>query len=213
MTAESAPSHSRLANYVPAAAVDELTSTLKHHGVRLVVTRARVSKLGDYRFPSLDHPRHTITINGDLNPYMFLLVLLHEVAHLLTFVDYGRSVRPHGAEWARHYVQLLAHYHSLGAFPAEADALLRRYTARLPLHRATGQQLERLLRSFDPDYNPQQQLTLADLPEGSLFVLRNHPHMVLRSVQRRRTRYHCVEPATGRAFLVQGAAPVIAIEG
>ena len=35
----------------------------------------------------------------NLNPYRFLMTLVHEVAHLVAFQKYGRAIKPHGKEW------------------------------------------------------------------------------------------------------------------
>jgi predicted SprT family Zn-dependent metalloprotease len=48
-----------------------------------------------------------ITVNGDLNPYSFLITTLHEFAHLHTYLKYGTRVAPHGEEWKNCYRKLL----------------------------------------------------------------------------------------------------------
>lgn len=42
---------------------------------------------------------HQITINQNLNKYAFLLTLVHEIAHLITYVNHGWNVKGHGPEW------------------------------------------------------------------------------------------------------------------
>ena len=39
---------------------------------------------------------HRISVNGNLNKYSFLITLIHELAHLLTFTQYKNRVDPHG---------------------------------------------------------------------------------------------------------------------
>ena len=46
-------------------------------------------------------------MNGDLNPYSFLITTLHEFAHLHTFQQHGNRVNPHGDEWKTNFRKLL----------------------------------------------------------------------------------------------------------
>ena len=48
-----------------------------------------------------------ITVNGDLNPYSFLITTIHEFAHLVTFEEYQGRVKPHGKEWQLTYSKML----------------------------------------------------------------------------------------------------------
>ena len=44
-------------------------------------------------------PHHRISVNENLNPYAFLITLLHEVAHMTTWEKHRlrmRRCRPHG---------------------------------------------------------------------------------------------------------------------
>lgn len=73
-----------LAKYMPAAAVEPIYDFMEQYHVHLHITRKRTSKLGDYRWPQRGHNYQEISVNGDMNPYQFLMVLLHEMAHLNT---------------------------------------------------------------------------------------------------------------------------------
>lgn len=73
-----------LEKYVPPASTDYCHQLLYRYGFRLKITRSRKTKLGDYRFLSVQK-KHVITVNHDLNPFQFLITYIHEVAHLVTF--------------------------------------------------------------------------------------------------------------------------------
>ena len=199
-----------LGNHLPAQAVDMVYSYLDRYRVHFHITRGRRSKLGDYRRPQeggrVPHPYHEMSINGDLNPYLFLWVFLHEAAHLETHLKYN-NVQPHGYEWQREEALLVATHAAL--FPPEVQPLLARYVRRIPLSRSILQQIEALLHRYDPGYSDEEHLTLDGLPAGSRFRLKTKPDMLLESVERRRTRWLCRDVATGRQYTVAATAEVI----
>lgn len=198
-----------LGRYLYADAVDGVFDFMNHHSVDLHITRDRRSKLGDYRWPQHGYTHHTISINGSLNPYMFLLVMLHEQAHLLTYLQYHRSVQPHGHEWQDNYRRLLLNYAAKGCFPKECLPTMRRYTAQLPLYRPAGNELEAILQRYDENYAPEDSLTLNDLPLGAIFRLKIKPALRFKSMEKLRTRYRCLELHTGTPFFVAGKAQVV----
>lgn len=201
-----------LGRYLPQGSVEPLFVFLTQtNSVRLHITRERRTKLGDYRWPQPGHPFHEISINGDLNPYLFLWVLLHEMAHLNTHKLYQDRVQAHGHEWQEQYALLLREYLTL--FPSEVQREIGRLTARIPLNRSLNRTIEASLKRYDPDYNEAEALpTLETLPLGTTFTLEGKPEMVFRSLEKRRTRFRCIEVRTKREFLVAGRAPVILVE-
>ncbi|MBR4738990.1 MAG: hypothetical protein IK058_03200 [Bacteroidales bacterium] len=194
-----------LSNHLPAQVVDTVYSYLDRHKVHFHITRGRVSKLGDYRWPQGERTYHEISINGDLNPYLFLWVFLHEAAHLETHLKHD-NVQPHGHEWQREYALLITSYAAF--FPPEVQPLLARYVRRIPLNRSILRQIETLLHRYDPGYSDEEHLTLDHLPAGSRFRLKAKPDMLLESVGRRRTRWLCRDTTTGRQYTVAATAEV-----
>ncbi len=195
-----------LANHLPGEAVEWVYGYLNRHRVHFHITRQRTSKLGDYRWPQPRHDYHEISVNGDLNPYRFLLVFLHEAAHLETHLKYTH-VPPHGHEWQGEYARLIADHTNL--FPPEVQPLLLRLVTRIPLSRTLMKEVEKQLHHYDADYDPSAHLTLDDLPAGTHFRLKSNPTLELASVEHRRTRWLCVVPGTRRFYTVSGTAEVI----
>ena len=95
-----------LSRFAPKEFIPYLTKLILEARVKFKIVPGRKTKLGDFRFSELsDKP--TITVNGDLNPYSFLITSLHEIAHLNTFRNYGNSVQAHGLEWKNAFRELL----------------------------------------------------------------------------------------------------------
>ena len=196
-----------LAKYLPATAVDSVYDFLDRYKVFLHITRKRTSKLGDYRWPQPHHNYHEISVNGDMNPYQLLMVLLHEMAHLNTYQHYGNNVQPHGHEWQEEYRQLLHQY--LSCFPDDIAMLISRYTARIPLSRTTEKQLDELLLHYNPDYAPSADPVLDQLKPGTTFRIVAKQQKLFRALEKRRTRWLCLGLDDNKQYLVSGSAKVI----
>ena len=95
-----------LQQFLPPGTGAAVINYLHQYKVHLTIAAERTSILGDYRHRT-HHANHRISVNGNLNTYSFLITLLHEIAHLLTFEQYGNKVQAHGKEWKMIFGQLL----------------------------------------------------------------------------------------------------------
>src|SRR5687768_1167838 len=100
-----------LERYLPPGTLEPVTRYLQEYKVHLTITRERKSILGDYRHRT-HHANHRISINSTLNKYAFLITLLHELGHLLTFEKFGNRVQSHGKEWKMIFGGLLQQFRS-----------------------------------------------------------------------------------------------------
>ena len=192
-----------LKDYVPEAALTSVTKLVMNYGFRLKITKPRSTKLGDYRAPHGDKG-HRITINGNVNPYMFLLVFLHEVAHLIVQEKHGSKVLPHGREWKQYFRELTLPFLTPKVFP---PALLRIVAVHMKNPKASTSgdpQLIKALRMYD---DGETSKTVEDMEVGQQFTLKNG--RVFKKYERQRTRHRCVELATGKNYLVSGTAEVV----
>ena len=196
-----------LAKYMPAAAVEPVHDFMDKYCVHLHITRKRTSKLGDYRWPQRGHNYQEISVNGDMNPYQFLMVLLHEMAHLNTHQRHGNDIQPHGHEWQEQYRLLLLQY--LHCFPDDLATLITQYTSRIPLSRTIEKQIDAQLRHYNPNYTPSDDLTLNQLPPGTAFRIADNPQKPFRALEKRRTRWICLGLDDNKKYLVSGTARVI----
>lgn len=190
-----------LAKYIPAPSIPIVYSWLVPHQIKLKISKPRTSKLGDFRITSRKGPAQ-ISVNGDLNPYSFLITLTHEVAHLKDFDVKGHLRQAHGPTWKAHYKDLLIQLLDEGVFPDDLIPALHRHIDRPKAASCSDPQLLEALRTYDE--NPS--LRLKDLHEGAVFQLSNG-----RTFERgnlRRTRFKCLEISTQRWFLIHGEAQV-----
>jgi predicted SprT family Zn-dependent metalloprotease len=117
---------------LPPGTYNAVEEYLRFYKIHLTVTQHRKSILGDYRHRT-HFSNHRISINGSLNKYSFLVTLLHEIAHLLTFEKHGNRVMAHGNEWKTIYGSLLKQF-------VENKFFLRILKKNCCLHSKTPQQ-------------------------------------------------------------------------
>ncbi|GAO43288.1 SprT-like domain-containing protein [Flavihumibacter petaseus] len=189
----------QLEHFLPAGAFQKVVVYLHHYRVHLSITRERKSLLGDYRHAHKNE-HHRISVNGNLNPYAFLITLVHELAHLLTFEKYGHRVMAHGQEWKALYKLLLQDFLGRNIFPADVEAALFKSLHNLPASSCADEPLMRVLRNHD---HPAERSTLVEeLPEGTLFSIAGG--RIFRKGKKLRKRYQCKEVATGKLYLFSG---------
>lgn len=167
-------------------------------------TASRKSKLGDFRYRR-DRTHQTITLNGDLNPYQFLLTYIHEVAHLHAFVRFGMEIPPHGKEWKSTFQQLMLPLLSNGAFPVDLSIPLRKHMKNPKASSAADLFLMKEMSKYDLHDAAKQEVFLSDLVPGKRFLLSGRE---FEKGETRRTRVICLEVKSGKRFLVAQLAKV-----
>ena len=90
---------------IPEHSKDYIRRLVVLNKIKIFLKKNRKTKYGD--FTVKPNGQKLITINSDLNIYRFLITLLHEIAHFLTYNDYGFYVKPHGIEWKNKFKNLL----------------------------------------------------------------------------------------------------------
>lgn len=189
------PMHA-LAGFLPDGVFDLVVQYIHHYKVHLTVTKQRKSVLGDYRHAGLGS-NHRISINGNLNKYEFLITLLHELAHLLTFEQYGNRVEAHGKEWKACYSKLLKDFVQHQLFPADIERALQKSILN-PAATANGEtELIMVLRQYDAE-RKEGYFHVAELTEGSIFETDNGK--IFQRGAKRRKRFECTEIKTGLKY-------------
>jgi SprT protein len=185
-----------LNNYLPPKAGPLVLQLLQQYKVHLTITRERKTVLGDYRHAH-QHHNHRISVNGNLNAYGFLITLIHEIAHLVTFINYGNRVAAHGKEWKHTYRLLLQDFLSLSIFPEDINASLRSSLHNLPASSCADEDLMRILRRYDKKHT--DTALVEELPDGSVFAIEGGK--LFRKGKRLRKRFQCIEVQTGKLYL------------
>ncbi|MDP1623334.1 MAG: hypothetical protein Q8M08_13460 [Bacteroidales bacterium] len=204
---------SALGPSLPAASVDDIIAQITENPVSIKIVRQRTSKSGDFRAAHRNHPVR-ITVNGNLNPYAFLITLVHELAHHHVNLEHESKVKkfslrrkfrplPHGKEWKEKFHLLMDPYLHTAVFPANILPVLVRYLENPKASSSADHQLSIVLKKYDP---PDATLRLEELPMDAVFTL--HGRRTFRKKEKIRTRYRCICLNTNRIYLVSAGAPV-----
>lgn len=193
-----------LRSYLPHGSFEQVQHYLLHYKVHLTITRARKSVLGDYR-NAVNEKNHRISVNGNLNRYAFLVTLLHELAHLLTFDRYGHRVAPHGKEWKILFSHILAEFIRLNVFPADITKALLDSLGNPAASSCADEQLLRVLRRYDPVKDGH--VLVDELPVGALFTIEKG--RIFKRGEKIRKRIRCEEMATGKIYLFSPVYEVV----
>lgn len=196
-----------LEQFLPAGTFEKVLPFFRRHAIHLTLTRERKSVLGDYRTPTRDQPAHRISININLNPYSFLITLLHELAHLETFLHFGNKASPHGPEWKTQFRHLLLPFTGQGIFPVPVEKALSAYLHNPKASTCTDPGLYKALRRYDAP-RPGWQL-VESLEPGQHFEIEDGRRF--EALTRLRTRMRCREISTGRHYFFQNIAEVAPI--
>jgi SprT protein len=194
-----------LAQFLPPNTFEPVSGYLHQYKVHLTVARARKSVLGDYRH-RYQGQNHRISVNGNLNPFAFLITLLHELAHLLTFEEYGNRVSPHGSEWKALFGKLLAQFIQHDVFPEDIKAALLRTLHNPAASSCADEVLLRTLRRYDPGQDGV--VLIESLPQGALF--QTSDGRIFQKGEKVRKRHRGTEVSTGRVYLF---SPVYEVKG
>ncbi len=186
----------KLENFLPPGTYNAVIHYLQFYKVHLTVARERKSILGNYRHRTANRNHH-ISVNGNLNAFEFLITLLHELAHLLTFEQFGNKVQSHGKEWKMTYGKVLAQFINNKIFPSDIEVVLLKTLSNPAASSCAEDGLIRVLRKYD---NNKMELTLVEeLPVKAMFVLDDG--RVFQKGNKLRKRFACIEISTGKKYL------------
>lgn len=196
-----------LAKYLPAPAVDEVFDIIASHSIHLHIKAARSTKLGDFKAPHNGLPAR-LSINGDLNPYAFLITLIHEIAHWLVWDEHkaNRKIRPHGKEWKQTFAQLMQPFLRADIFPENLLLVLSHHMKNPKASSSSDLRLMKALKTYDAG---EKQMILADLNVNAHFKLKGR---VFQIMKKNRSRFMCREQNSKRIFLVHSLVEVESIE-
>lgn len=204
---------STLGPRLPEAAIEDVVRQIQENPINLKVVNHRTSKTGDFRAPHKGNPAR-ITVNGTLNPFAFLITLVHELAHHQVELNHSRLLQkftlrrksrplPHGKEWKESFRQLMQPYLNCEVFPPQILPVLIQYLENPKASSSADHLLSKVLKTQDP---PDTTVRLEELPFDAVFTL--HGRRIFRKKEKVRTRYRCICMITNRIYLVSAGAPV-----
>ena len=194
-----------ISNYIPEASVAKVLQLLDQDNLTVLVKKERKTRHGDYR--KLPNGKHQITVNGSLNKYRFLITLIQEIAHLEAYKNFGKFIKPHGKEWKTTFQHLMLPFLNPEVFPLQLLPMLAKHFKNPKASSDTDVHLAYALKQFDVNTN---KTYIFEVPLNSIFKIYNGK--VFKKGKKRRTRYECVEVATGRLYLFNANAEVTPID-
>ena len=193
-----------LQKFLPPGTYDAVVHYLHNYKVHLTVARQRKSILGDYRHRT-HFSNHRISVNGNLNEFAFLITLLHELAHLLTFEQFGNNVQSHGREWKMTYAKLLHQFIQNKNFPADIENELVSSLRNPAATSCAEDGLIRVLRKYDGAKTHVR--LVEEIAQNGIF--RCNDGRIFKRGEKVRKRFKCTEVNTGKIYLF---SPVYEVE-
>jgi len=194
-----------LQDFLPGGSVELVSEWLVKYKISLKIVRERNTKLGDYRCPAFQKG-HRISVNGNLNPYSFLITLIHEMAHLMVWEKFRGKVYPHGKEWKQTYGELVHVFTTAGVFPEDVHFVLENSLQKAKANSYGNIRLSRILKKYDLK---ETGALVEDIPDNTVFRLQNG--LTFKKIRKNRVRYRCICLENKRIYSVHPLAKVISV--
>lgn len=191
---------SKLANYLPKNSVEHVELILKNHPIHIKIVNKRSTKHGDFKRTKDGFTQ--ITINNNLNCYQFLITLIHEIAHFITYKQNFKA-KPHGKEWKRNFQHLMLPFIHPSIFPENILPVLANHLKNPKASSGSDAHLTFSLKQYDIKT---ANSLISEIAFGSLFIFKNR---LFKKGNKRRTRYECLELKTNKLYLFNQFAEVI----
>ena len=130
-----------------------------------------------------------------MNPFRFLITLLHEISHFFIYKDFGFNTKPHGYQWKSKFKELLIPVINNKVFPHDILSPLAKYAINPKASTDTDLDLSIALNKYDVNVP----LYILDLRKGDKFKASNKKNYIV--VGKRRKRYECLEIDSKRLYL------------
>ena len=191
----------QILNYIPEASTNYLIEILNKENIQILVKKERKTKHGDFRV--LKNGKCQITINSNLNPYRFLITLIHEIAHYRVYKIFEKKVKPHGKEWKDIFKYMMLPLLNPKVFPKNLIPYISAHIKNPKASTDTDFNLSLALRSFDID---KEKKYIFEMDMGSNFKIYNGRVFILE--EKLRKRYKCKEIKTGKTYLFSPNAEI-----
>jgi len=157
-----------LEKYVPPKALATVCHLMIEDGIGLKVVPPRKTIQGSYHIPTAQQ-RHFITMNSNLNPYAFLITLLHEIAHAHAWLNC--KTKGHQKEWKICFKELLKQFMQMDIFPDDVQIALRQHIRNITYSSVTDINLTKILQQYDKKTNVDtKMIPLHEIPQNTVFL-------------------------------------------
>jgi Zn-dependent peptidase ImmA (M78 family) len=178
---------------IPQGSLEYVKTLLENENILIKLKNNRKTKHGDFSVKkdfSLE-----ITINSDMNPFRFLITLLHEISHFFVYQDFGFKTKPHGFQWKTKFKELLIPVINNKVFPDEILSPLAKYAINPKASTDTDLDLSIALNK----YNVSVSTYVLDLKQGDKFEASNKKKYLV--IGKRTKRYECMEIDSKKIYL------------
>jgi hypothetical protein len=193
-----------LEKHLPTLKAVAIIDYTARHNCTLRITRPRKTKRGDFRQLGI---KQSISINQDSNSFRFLFTLIHELAHLETFIQHKNQVKPHGVEWKSNFKKLYDYFEMDEEFSVD-NYILQVVKSELKNPKACSGVNVNLEQAF-AIYDCVQGVLLDQLPTGDFFMFRENKY---KKLETRRTRVVCLNITNNRKYTINRAVKIQRIE-
>lgn len=172
--------------------------------LKVRVTKQRDTKYGDY-MPSVNGKQQRITVNGNLDNFSFLITLLHELAHLKAYENFGQKIKAHGSEWKLEFIKIIDDALNNNLFPLDiAKTINLQYVIKKDLSFESRIIINDSINKYLNITIPKR---LEDFPVNSLVSLING--MQVKVIEIKRTRYLCKCLNNNKMYYIQKKIEVL----
>lgn len=178
---------------IPKASLEYVKGLLKYENILFKLKNNRKTKHGDFSLKK-DFSVE-ITINSDMNPFRFLITLLHEISHFFVYQDFGFKTKPHGNQWKSKFKELLIPVINNKVFPDDILSPLAKYAINPKASTDTDLDLSIALNK----YNVSTSTYILDLRQGDKFKASNKKNYLV--IRKMRKRYECMEIDSKKLYL------------
>ncbi len=175
-----------IARNFPPESIAYVRSFFEKYNFHFSVSLPRKTKKGDFRFRYDKKSIPTITVNGDLNKYEFLLVFIHEMAHFFVYLESSFKEKKHGERWKTIYHTLLTNVIEEVPLPQDIVRAWKEHLQHIKSSSSIDENLVKVFRKYDKKQI--DSYLLKELNQGDCFIFRNQQ---FRLVKFRRTRALC----------------------
>ena len=193
-----------LKDFLPEGTFTYVISFFKQYNIHLTLVQERKSVLGDYRPPVRKGMPHRISVNVNLNQFHFLITLLHELAHLVTFSKYAMRAAPHGKEWKADFRDILIPMLQRKVLPDDVATALHNYLENPAASTCTDPGLYKALHNYNPKRKGWR--FIDELAINARFL--NDAGQEFEKVEQLRTRCRCRHVDSGTMYYFQGIVEV-----